>query len=260
MAEALETTVLDDRKEEAVIKQPPSVLEDEDEKFEEMSQQKVVSFSDDEDEEEEEFKIKEDLIDVDTTAKMMTKSVDLLGNDIVKSIEKANLIYDNNAEDLGALFQSNSEDDLEFKPVTNGKNKNRKKKKMAGESICSSSCSDTEKPPNGNEGWSFEADDLDVNTLLQQQQPLEAEEEKAALEDVFKFDSELKDKEDKKIQLNMSASLTNDESEETSNDSALSQSMTYQSTTTSNSESSVGNSPNPRATSKKKGKSKKKKR
>ena len=64
----------------------------------------------------------------------MTKSVDLLGNDIVKSIEKANLLYEGQAadHDLGQLFKSHdlvsSEDDLEFKPVTSGKKKRRKNK------------------------------------------------------------------------------------------------------------------------------------
>merc|ERR1712110_1187792 len=130
-----------------------------------------------------------------------------------------------------------------------------------------------------------EADDLDVNKLLSEviaptgasdnSAPAVAEvqniEEKAALEDVFKFDSELgSSKNDSKTEIvNMSASLNYEDNDEGSNPSeeksnSLSQSMTYggcdSRTTTSNSESSVGNSPNPRAASKKKGKSKKKKR
>merc|ERR1712018_1058694 len=51
-----------------------------------------------------------------------------LGNDIVKSIEKANVLYEGG--DSGNLFKNNdnsSEDDLEFKPVTSGKNKKKRK-------------------------------------------------------------------------------------------------------------------------------------
>ena len=66
-----------------------------------------------------------------------------------------------------------------------------------------------------NEGWSFEADDLDVNKLLAevvsqqppQQQPPEPQEEKAALEDVFKFDSELNSESKNKKIIDMSSSL-----------------------------------------------------
>ena len=93
----------------------------------------------------------ENLIDVETTAtsaaNLGTSDVDLLGNDIVKSIEKANLLYDGgNQQGLGQLFKPSidgngtaaadnlvagcsSEDDMEFKPVTSGrKNKKQKQK------------------------------------------------------------------------------------------------------------------------------------
>ena len=284
----------------------------------------------------------ENLIDVETTAtsaaNLATSDVDLLGNDIVKSIEKANLLYDGgNQQGLGQLFKPSidgngtggadnlgagcsSEDDLEFKPVTSGrKNKKQKQKNdnnnknknstggahAATDSSCSvdlgssfpdSESSDVhmpEKSSNNTEGWSFEADDLDVNKLLSEVIPVAVQadseapaviaevqlvEEKAALEDVFKFDSELgsnTNKESKAVVLpptelnNMSTSLNYDDSNNSDEKSnSLSQSMTYggcSTGTTSNSESnmsesSVGNSPNPRAASKKKGKSKKKKR
>ena len=284
----------------------------------------------------------ENLIDVETTAtsaaNLATSDVDLLGNDIVKSIEKANLLYDGgNQQGLGQLFKPSidgngtgaadnlmagcsSEDDLEFKPVTSGrknkkqkqKNDNNNKNKNGtggaayttdsscsvdlGSSFADSESSDVhmpEKSSNNTEGWSFEADDLDVNKLLSEVIPVAVQadseapaviaevqlvEEKAALEDVFKFDSELgsnTDKESKAVVLpptelnNMSTSLNYDDSNNSDEKSnSLSQSMTYggcSTGTTSNSESnmsesSVGNSPNPRAASKKKGKSKKKKR
>merc|ERR1739842_132686 len=95
----------------------------------------------------------ENLIDVETTAtsaaNLGTSDVDLLGNDIVKSIEKANLLYDGgNQQGLGQLFKPSidgngtaaadnlvagcsSEDDMEFKPVTSGKKKKKKKKKSS---------------------------------------------------------------------------------------------------------------------------------
>ena len=282
----------------------------------------------------------ENLIDVETTAtsaaNLATSDVDLLGNDIVKSIEKANLLYDGgNQQGLGQLFKpsiddngtaaadkfgNSSEDDMEFKPVTSGRKSKKQKQKndnnnknkngtggaaAATDSSCSvdlgSSFADSEssdvhmqeKSSNNTEGWSFEADDLDVNKLLSEVIPVAVQadsaapaviaevqlvEEKAALEDVFKFDSELGSntgKESKAVVLpptelnNMSTSLNYDDSNNSDEKSnSLSQSMTYggcSTGTTSNSESnmsesSVGNSPNPRAASKKKGKSKKKKR
>ena len=283
----------------------------------------------------------ENLIDVETTAtsaaNLATSDVDLLGNDIVKSIEKANLLYDGgNQQGFGQLFKPSidgngtaaadnlaagcsSEDDMEFKPVTSGRKNKKQKQKYdnnnknknstgaaaATDSSCSvdlgSSFADSEssdvhmqeKSSNNTEGWSFEADDLDVNKLLSEVIPVAVQadseapaviaevqlvEEKAALEDVFKFDSELGSnthKESKAVVLpptelnNMSTSLNYDDSNNSDEKSnSLSQSMTYggcSTGTTSNSESnmsesSVGNSPNPRAASKKKGKSKKKKR
>jgi len=265
------------------------------------SQTKPFLEEDDEDleETEEEFKIKEDpkdLFDVDAdltegfapvsseksrnnskptnggeavdqavkeSAHQNVSELDLLGNDIVKSIEKANLLYD------GGMFKNeSSEDDLEFKPVTSGKKKKKNKNKSLNsiDNNETSSCTESSTEESGetktstNEGWSFEADDLDVNKLLAEVTPPTAE-DKTALEDVFKFDSELKNDKDTKKILDMSTSLHyEDESKE---DKQMSQSLTYggcSTTATSNSESSVGNSPNPRATSKKKGKSKKKKR
>merc|ERR1712062_144024 len=168
-----------------------------------------------------------------------------LGNDIVKSIEKANVLYEGNTEDTNSgnlLFKTNndvsSEDDLEFKPVTSGKNK--KKRKNNNSNIISSSNQNTNvnnknsashseassfadlesseamesamETKNSSEGWSFEADSSDIFKLLNAEKnsnslagnsnstdlltsesttTVKTEEEKAALEDVFKFDSEL---------------------------------------------------------------------
>merc|ERR1712111_294946 len=95
-----------------------------------------------------------------------------------------------------------SEDDLEFKPVTSGKKKNKSNSNAAeahGGGSSTSSCIDSSAEESAcdtktstNEGWSFEADDLDVNKLLAEvvsQPSQQPQEEKAALEDVFKFDS-----------------------------------------------------------------------
>merc|ERR1711971_1526153 len=260
----------------------------------------------------------ENLIDVETTAtsaaNLATSDVDLLGNDIVKSIEKANLLYDGgNQQGLGQLFKPSidgngtgaadnlvagcsSEDDLGFKPVTSGrKNKKQKQKNdnnNKNKNGTGGAAAATDSSCSVDLGSSFEADDLDVNKLLSEVIPVAVQadseapaviaevqlvEEKAALEDVFKFDSELgsnTNKESKAVvlpptELNMSTSLNYDDSNNSDEKSnSLSQSMTYggcSTGTTSNSESnmsesSVGNSPNPRAASKKKGKSKKKKR
>ena len=325
-------------------------LNDDSNEFEEMTKNPTAHENDtNEDEDEIHFKIKEEeddddddqdddedqqsnlnkLIDVETTAtsanlaNLAQQSVDLLGNDIVKSIEKANLLYDGGDQPgLGQIFTPliggtgsagttdpglgcSSEDDMEFKPVTSGrKNKKKQKNKNCaenspssielGSSFADSESSDAQMQEKSSqssktEGWSFEADDLDVNKLLSEVIPpgqadtsctvpvvAEIVEEKAALEDVFKFDSELGSKSDQDskvtaasaavISNNMSTSLNYDDSNNSDDKSnSLSQSMTYgaagcSTTTTSNSESSVGNSPNPRAASKKKGKSKKKKR
>merc|ERR1712062_499427 len=163
-----------------------------------------------------------------------------LGNDIVKSIEKANVLYEGNTEDTNSgnlLFKTNndvsSEDDLEFKPVTSGRDKNKRtnnnsniisssnqntnvnNKNSASHSEASSfadsESSEAMESKNSSEGWSFEADSSDIFKLLNAEKNsnslagnsnstdlLTSEstttvktEEKAALEDVFKFDSEL---------------------------------------------------------------------
>jgi len=274
----------------------------------------------------------DNLIDVKTTATsnlatspLITKSVDLLGNDIVKSIQKANLLYDGPGDQdqgaIGRIFKSgtgsnpcdtfnnacSSEDDLEFKPVTSGRKNKRKQKNQQqskesnkesaaanssgaelGSSFADSESEMQEQKSASNtttDGWLFEADDLDVNKLLSEviaptvadnSAPAVVEvqnqvEEKADLEDVFKFDAQSgsSNNDSKTIVNNMSASLNYDDEgsnpSEDNKSNSLSQSMTFgvctdSKTTTSNSESSVGNSPNPRAASKKKGKSKKKKR
>merc|ERR1711902_18843 len=145
-------------------------------------------------------------------------------------------------------------DDLEFKPVTSGKKKRKNRK-------------------NSNDIFKL------LNMSQQPQGTTEAEssvkEEKAALEDGFKFDSELMTSDQDNVNSNvvkpenvvtskMSTSLLNyeepEEKEEENKNNGLSQSLASWATTTSTSasESEVGNSPNPRATSKKKGKKKKK--
>merc|ERR1711993_26625 len=105
--------------------------DDDDDKFQEMTS--VQNDMDEKEDEDEIFKIKEDVDEEDQlldATSPMTKSMDLLGNDIVKSIEKANILYE--GDDLGNLFKGNndinsSEDDMEFKPVTSGKKKKRNK-------------------------------------------------------------------------------------------------------------------------------------
>ena len=153
-----------------------------------------------------------------SAANLGTSDVDLLGNDIVKSIEKANLLYDGgNQQGLGQLFKPSidgngtaaadnlvagcsSEHDMEFKPVTSGRknkkqkqkndNNNKNKNGTGGAAATDSSCSvdlgssfaDSEssdvhmqeKSSNNTEGWSFEADDLDVNKLLSEVIPVAA--------------------------------------------------------------------------------------
>ena len=327
LAEALQTTVLDEVKENVTVLETPKILEEE-EKFEEMSKQPLVEEDDDEDDdtkfqemtsvepkhesstavikedldedddeepEEEVFKIKEEVDEEEESTEMnvpptatsppLTKSMDLLGNDIVKSIEHANMLYEGDLKnDLNS-----SEDDLEFKPVTSGKKK-RKNRKNSNNHSEASSFADSESSEamidameNKNEGWSFEADSNDIFKLLNMsQQPQgttetesSVKQEKAALEDVFKFDSELMTSDQDNVNSNvvkpenvvtskMSTSLLNyeepEEKEEENKNNGLSQSLTSWATTTSTSasESEVGNSPNPRATSKKKGKKKKK--
>jgi len=152
------------------------------------------------------------------------------------------------------------------------------------------------KSENCKDGWSFEIDEEDVNKLLENENIQDASqevEERTALEDVFRFDSEMTEEEDnvKKIVdvsgKNVSVEDLNDalvdetenydgdggslrrrkESSDTENEDfkecpgghnpSLSSSCPD---TTSASESSVSNSPNPRATKSKGKKGKKKKR
>merc|ERR1712213_76643 len=157
------------------------------------------------------------------TSPPLTKSMDLLGNDIVKSIEHANMLYEGDLKnDLNS-----SEDDLEFKPVTSGKKK-RKNRKNSNNHSEASSFADSESSEamidameNKNEGWSFEADSNVV-------------------------------KPENVVTSKMSTSLLNyeepEEKEEENKNNGLSQSLTSWATTTSTSasESEVGNSPNPR--------------
>ncbi len=333
LAEALQSTVIeDDSKNSAKVSNVDVLFDDDEKEFVEMSKADKIDTEDD-DEEEEVFKIKEDveekeaqdetnLVDLESTATGCYNEKAAIvdkESEIVKSIEKAGLLYkdddiddkDNNADNknnrgiFGRLFNNpvpsvnsnkdllSSEDDTEFKPVSNRKKK-KKKNNASNSSALSSGASSfadsesseamMEKNLGKAEGWSFETDDQDVNALLSEvTNKAIVSQEKAALEDVFKFDSELagNDEEDandndndKEVQEDepeeskMSASLNeNLETSETSEDngnkkstvaSRLSTSMTG--TSCSTSDTSVGNSPNPRATSKKSKKSKKKKR
>jgi hypothetical protein len=107
-----------------------------------------------------------------------------------------------------------SEDDVEFKPVPRRQKRSKKKDEDNMPGTPGSSYADSESsmiddcpmpPCEKQEGWSFEADDLDISKLIaevvnhQQQKNLESlaasvasgVEEKTALDDIFKFDSEL---------------------------------------------------------------------
>lgn len=218
-----------------------------------------------------------------------------------------------------------SDDDFFFRPVYKKKGKKQKQKESEDESSrnCKEgSLADSESENVTQEqkqsledeevaretGWSFEDDDLDVNKLLSEVvpdgespaaiTPEETEEERTALEDVFRFDSEiaeeetdikqplteetskslsiddlndaLKDETDSEAEgaipvvgRRRCESMTTDDengSEPNKNKSlgATSMSSSYGGTTSA-SEGSVSNSPNPRAT-KSKGKKGKKKR
>ena len=134
-------------------------------------------------------------------------------NDIINKIKLAEKIYDttdaeNDEEELRTKKsdQDTSEDDLEFQPAISRRQKRKNKQKeetlsrrASGASFADSESSlvdeqesREEEVKKKQEGWSFEADDLDVNLLLQQtlQNSLNAE-EKTSLDEVFKFDSEL---------------------------------------------------------------------
>merc|ERR1712029_1085116 len=208
-----------------------------------------------------------------------------------------------------------SDDDLIFKPVPNKRNKKKQKQRSNEDPELDSNCpadseseklsefeetkSSQSKSKGSKDGWSFEIDEEDVNKLLESDSIKDATddvEERTALEDVFRFDSEMThdDTEDKACLIANSAPRKNvsvedlndalidetDDSEaegitirrrkESSDNeeykecrggatsgSCLSSSCPD---TTDASESSVSNSPNPRQTKSKGKKGKKKKR
>jgi len=215
-----------------------------------------------------------------------------------------------------------SDDDFMFRPVPNKRNKKKQKQKTAeseeefkrcqGDSSAADSESEKfselenmksskTKGKDSKDGWSFEIDEEDVNKLLEKENIREPneKEERTALEDVFRFDSEMGDEESAKTSkivtegvggkcvsvedLNDALRDDTDESEaegipitkkKESTDSendistefkeckplpATSMSSSYAETTDA-SESSVTNSPNVRSTKSKGKKGKKKKR
>lgn len=109
-----------------------------------------------------------------------------------------------------------SDDDMQFKPVPNKRNKKKQKQKsIESEFDTQDSCpADSEsekvsefedsrstksKSKSSKDGWSFEIDEEDVNKLLESDNiraASEETEERTALEDVFRFDSEMVEEED----------------------------------------------------------------
>jgi len=215
-----------------------------------------------------------------------------------------------------------SDDDFMFRPVPNKRNKKKQKQKSVeseedfrrcqGDSSAADSESEKfselenmksskTKGKDSKDGWSFEIDEEDVNKLLEKENMREPneKEERTALEDVFRFDSEMGDEESTTTNKNsnegvggkcVSVEDLNDalkdetdeseaegilivkkkESTDSENDvstefkeckplPATSMSSSYAETTDA-SESSVTNSPNIRATKSKGKKGKKKKR
>jgi len=142
---------------------------------------------------------------------------------IVKSIEFAKQLYGDDDEEDDADVRmatsgkkesynvDSSEDDLEFKPVPRRQKRSKKKDDYDDEPGTPASCyadsesSNVDEPPSKPEGWSFEADDIDISKLIaevvtHQQNALETSlttaslenvEEKTSLDEIFKFDSEI---------------------------------------------------------------------
>merc|ERR1712079_944219 len=209
---------------------------------------------------------------------------------------------------------SSDDDGLQFKPVPNKRNKKKQKQKSMEEFDTQDSCpadSESEKvseledtrmtksrSKGSKDGWSFEIDEEDVNKLLESDNIKDASqdtEERTALEDVFRFDSEMTEDDvgeekpasetlgDKKVSVEDLNDALIDDTEDSEGEgvtirrrketsdtdqedfkeckaassSCLSSSCAD---TTDASESSVTNSPNPRQTQKKGKKGKKKKR
>ena len=156
--------------------------------------------------------------------------VDGEGNDIINNIKLAERIYDDEDEksdyenqkrhtkrlDSGIDTNSShrqadnldtSEDDLEFQPALSRKQRRKNKssnnasRRASGASFADSESSRADdkseneeiKASVGQEGWSFEADDLDINLLIAEvtNKRDSPPEEKISLEEVFKFDSEM---------------------------------------------------------------------
>jgi len=187
-----------------------------------------------------------------------------------------------------------SDDDFMFRPVPNKRNKKKQKNKQIESDEEFYGCKDgsvadseSEKVPEADkpdtsmkssynkDGWSFEVDEKEIDKLLETQESPEAPvpEERTALEDVFRFDSELQaedskvtdvDMDKKKCERSVSVEDLNDALMDETDDSeaegrpANITSSSYAGTSyESASESSNTNSPNPRNTQTGKSKNKK---
>ena len=168
----------------------------------------------------------EDMFGSDTGSKIV-KSIEfatrLYGNDddeeeveeeeedVTKSFNRSST---NKKSDGGSSVIDSSEDDVEFKPVSRRQKRTKKKDDLdepgtPGSCYADSESSLQDDPPRSigggpekQEGWSFEADDLDISRLIaevvshqakmhEEAATVPATEEKTSLEDIFKFDSEL---------------------------------------------------------------------
>ena len=202
--------------------------EDEEENFF-VREKKSESPETDEDEAEEQQPIPANLV---ASPKMVSCFEEMFGpvnqTSIVKSIEFAKQLYGDDDEEDDADVRmvtsgkkesynvDSSEDDLEFKPAPRRQKRSKKKDDYDDEPGTPASCyadsesSTVDDPPLASskpEGWSFEADDIDITKLIaevvnQQQQSyqetsmmtsatLHNVEEKTSLDEIFKFDSEL---------------------------------------------------------------------
>ena len=123
-----------------------------------------------------------------------------------KMAESTGFTVEKDSSDVGAA--DSSEDDFDFRPAfvrKSAKNKEKRKSDVSSGSFADSESSllaDEKsapesgiRPDNIKDGWSFEDDNMDILNLLLSKPAEEGkapqEEEKTALEDVFKFDSEL---------------------------------------------------------------------
>merc|ERR1719219_1371386 len=171
----------------------------------------------------------EDVEDVEDRAEEDEEMLELEKNQTNVETNIAALLEDDEDNDAGTQSSSlsvilkvehkpgvesySSDDDCQFRPVPNKRNK--KKQRQRGEEEDrphhgDSSQADSEsekieemeqsgKDENCKDGWSFEIDEEDVNKLLENENIQDATqelEERTALEDVFRFDSEMTEEEE----------------------------------------------------------------